>query len=269
MNTIDDLLRIVRENEEVRAALRRELLTDEVLELPTQFAAMLETQNRMLDELAETRKTQNSMLEDIADLRETQRSILETQNSMLEEQKEARGDIKALHEMYRRQHDAYGRFRGIHAEKTAKKGVSHVAEDLAGLRGMRRLRMRNLDTAELSDILFNRNPEALDNLDIRDRGWLTFVNADMIVEVTQRNDAESAFYIALESSYTGDQDDLLRATDHAKILRCATGQDAYAVVASVRMAPNIIGRFFNDIAWFFDSGDEEAAFWYQLRVDEA
>ena len=254
MSTIDDLLRIVRENEEFRATLRRELLTDELLELPTQFAelrqtqnSMLETQNRILDELAETRKAQNSMLE---------------------EQKEARRDIKALHEMYRRQHDAYGRFRGIHAEKTAKRGISHVAEDLAGLRGMRRLRMRNLDTAELSDILFNRNPEALDALDIRDRGWLTFVNADMIVEVTQRNDAESAFYIALESSYTGDQDDLLRATDHAKILRCATGQDAYAVVASVRMAPNIIGRFFNDIAWFFDSGDEEAAFWYQLSVDE-
>ena len=283
MTTIEDLLRIVREDAEVRAALRRELLTDEVLELPSQFAAMLETQDRILAELADNRKTQSAVLEDIADLRRIQNSMLETQdrilaelaetretqNAMLEEQKEARGDIKALHEMYRRQHDAYGRFRGIHAEHTAKKGISHVAEDLAGLRGMRRLRLRNLGTAELSDILFNRNPEALDNLDIRERGWLTFVNADMVVEVTQRNDAEASFYIALESSYTGDQDDLLRATDHAKILRCATGQDAYAVVASVRMAPNIIGRFFNDIAWFFDSGDDEAAFWYQLSVDEA
>ena len=43
INTIDDLLRIVRENEEYRVALRRELLTDDLLSLPAQFAEMLET----------------------------------------------------------------------------------------------------------------------------------------------------------------------------------------------------------------------------------
>ena len=50
VNTIEDLLRIVRENEEYHAAMRRELLTDELLALPSQFTKMLDTQNRMMAE---------------------------------------------------------------------------------------------------------------------------------------------------------------------------------------------------------------------------
>ena len=69
-------------------------MTDEVLALPGQFAEMQKTQNEML-------KTQNEMLK--------------TQNKLLEGQSEIREDIRALHRMYRRQHDDLGRFRGNYA----------------------------------------------------------------------------------------------------------------------------------------------------------
>ena len=38
INTIHDLIRLLRENEEWRNAVRRELLTEELLELPQRFA---------------------------------------------------------------------------------------------------------------------------------------------------------------------------------------------------------------------------------------
>ena len=40
INTIEDVLRVVRDDQEVRAALRRELLTEEVLALPQQVSAL-------------------------------------------------------------------------------------------------------------------------------------------------------------------------------------------------------------------------------------
>lgn len=60
-------------------------MTEEVMALPAQFTAMLA-------EIAEFRQTQNSMLQ--------------TQNAMLESQDKMQTDIRALHDMYRRQHDA-------------------------------------------------------------------------------------------------------------------------------------------------------------------
>ncbi len=51
INNIEDLLRIVRENEEFRAAMRRELLTDEILELPKNLALYVEATNLRLGKI--------------------------------------------------------------------------------------------------------------------------------------------------------------------------------------------------------------------------
>ena len=39
LNTIEDFLRVVREDAEIRAAVRRELLTGELLELPQHISS--------------------------------------------------------------------------------------------------------------------------------------------------------------------------------------------------------------------------------------
>ena len=70
INTIEDFLRIVREDEELRLAVRRELLTEDLLALPSEFAEM--------------RKTQDSMQESLKATMETQSALLETQNTLLE-----------------------------------------------------------------------------------------------------------------------------------------------------------------------------------------
>ena len=48
INTIDDLLRLLREDEDVRAAVRRELLTEELLKLPERFAKYAEITDQRL-----------------------------------------------------------------------------------------------------------------------------------------------------------------------------------------------------------------------------
>ena len=48
IHTSDDLIRVVRENPEFRAAMRRELLTEELLDLPRRFAEYTETSEKAL-----------------------------------------------------------------------------------------------------------------------------------------------------------------------------------------------------------------------------
>ncbi len=284
IETTEDLLRIARENAEFRAALRRELLTEDLLALPSQFAKMLETQNRMLAELtetretqakmletqnrmlaelAETRETQANMLEEQAGFRESQANMLEIQNRMLAEQKEMRVDLHSLHRMYRQQHEDMGRFRGNYAFSAMRRNQYDIARPFSRLMGFRRMSLRPLTSAELSDILRERY-ESVDALGLRDRSWETFQNPDLIAEVTGLINSKTGFYIAVEASYTGDREDALRASDHAKILRHATGKESYAVVAAVRLGPGLKSSIFNDVSRFVEARDEDAVLWHQL-----
>lgn len=51
INTSDDLIRIVRENSEFRAAMRRELLTEELLDLPRRFAEFAKASESRMDRM--------------------------------------------------------------------------------------------------------------------------------------------------------------------------------------------------------------------------
>ena len=287
LNDIDDLLRIVREDERVRAALRREVLTEDLLSLPAQFAEMLEEfkslrqdtnflleefkslrqdTNFLLEEFKSLRQDTNFLLEEVKSLRQDTNSLLKTQTSILEEQRAVRHDIGALHGMYRRQHDDLARFRGNYAIDAAKRNRWEIAQLFARLRGMRRVQTRKLTEVELGDVL-EKGYDAVDALKIPDRSWETFVVSDMIAAVTQVRPSGPPFYIAVEASYTGNTEDLLRATDHAKILRNATGLDAYAIVASVRMAPSMEGRVYDDVEQFIMADDEDVALWYRLAEE--
>ena len=274
INTIEDFLRVVRENEELRSAVRRELMTEEVLALPGQFAVMLKTQDSMLERLDSVQRTQNSMLETQNSMLERLDSIQRTQNSMLEtlatvvkEQGGMSRDIAALHGMYRRQHDDLGRFRGNYAIDAARRNRSAISSMFARLRGMRLTKLRVLDSAVLSDML-DEAYEAVDALGLDVDTWNNFDSSDLIVEVTERLGSSQRFYVAVEASFTGAAKDVTRAIDHANILRCATGQDAYAVVASVRLNPNVENLVLVDAAKFLEANDESVALWYPIVEEE-
>ena len=267
INTTEDLLRIARGNEEFRAALRRELLTEELLETPAQVAHLLRTQTAILEDVRGLRQDFNVMQQELVSLRQETNTLRQTQNTILDTLSGIGARLDRQHEMYRRQHDDLGRFRGNYAIDAARNKDVQVVELFARQRGMRRVQIRRLSRADLDDIL-NDNYEDVEALRLRERVWLTFPKADIIAEVTQRRHSGPGFYIAVEASYTANTEDVLRATDHAKILRGVTGLDAYAVVAGVRMAPNIEGALFDEIAQFTEAGNEDGALWVRLELDE-
>ena len=56
INTIEDIIRILREDGEARSAIRRELLTEELLAMPGQLVEMLKTQTAILEEQRSLRR---------------------------------------------------------------------------------------------------------------------------------------------------------------------------------------------------------------------
>ena len=291
LNTIEDFLRVIREDAEIRAAVRRELLTDELLALPERVSALAKsfevyrenTDRRfemVIERLDEHKEDTDRRFEMVIERMDEQKEDTDRRFEMvierMDEQKEdtdRRFDVvinrlDRQHEMYRRQHKDMGRFRGNYAISAARNSDGEIAGLFARLRGMGRiLQVRRLDRDEL-DAMLSDNLDTVEALGLRNRVGLTFPRADIIAEITDRRNPSPGFYIAVEASYTGDAEDFLRATEHAKILRSATGQDAYAVVAGVRMGPSLEGQVLDDIEEFVAGNDEDTAFWYQIEEDE-
>ena len=167
------------------------------------------------------------------------------------------------HEMYRRQHDDMGRFRGNYAMYAARKNRYEIARLFARPRLIRRIECNLLDSDVLNKML-NDNYESLDTLGLSEETLDSLPMADLVIEVTDRRGSRPSFYIAVEASFTADSKDVTRAAERASILRCATGLDAYAVVASVRLAPNIEDLVFDDAERFMEADSGNSAFWYPL-----
>lgn len=241
ISTIDELLRLVRENEEVRVALRRELLTEELLALPGQFAVMLETQNSMLKDLADLRQTQDAMLE-------TQNSLLETQNLMLRR-------LDNIETGYGRISQDFGNFPGNYAEHAATKSATGIALRLDEAKGLKidETMVEVLSRDRLRFLARGYGTERLAGIPLGVRE--SFYKADLIMEVSKANG--ETFYIAVEASYTCDDRDTSRALSHANLLTKFTGKEAWAVIAGVRIDRRI--------QLLIDGGE---VFWYPLEEEE-
>ena len=334
LNTIEDFLRAMRDDEEIRAAVRRELLTDELLALPERVSALMKSfeahreatdkrfdivvnrldgqdetlrqqkedtdrrfdivvnrldeqkedtdrrfdivVNRLDEQKEDTDRRFDIVVNRLDEQKEDMDRRFDIVVNRLDEQKEdmdRRFDIVVnrldrQHEMYRRQHDDLGRFRGNYAISAARNRDGEIAGLFARLHGMgRMLQVRRLGKEE-RDAMLNDNLDAVESLSLSGGVWLTFPSADIIAEVRDRRNSGQGFYIAVEASYTGSIEDFLCATDNAKILRCVTGQDAYAVVAGVRMGPSAGDGIVDDIERIVAGNDENTAFWYQLEESE-
>jgi len=96
----------------------------------------------------------------------------------------------------------------------------------------------------------------------------TFPTGDIIAEASNRRSRDTVFYIAVEASYTVNADDVIRASDHAKILQAVTGHDAFAIVSGVEVNPDIGDeyrrRITYDLAEYMESAQDGVVFWFQL-----
>ena len=255
ISNIEDFLRIVREDEALRSAVRRELLTEELLELPARVAAMSQTQNEML-------KTQDSILKEIADLRQTQNEMLKTQDSILKEIADLRQTQNTILERLgnvegdtKRNTVQIGEMKGLFMERSARDDAPVIASDM-GLRWL-----KTLERGEVVVIAYEAQRSGL-AAGISQHNMRTFRRADLVFEAAN-SDGET-HYVSVEISYTADNRDTERATRHAEYITRFTGVPAYAAIASVHIDNRIEDSLTEGAPQPLGVDSETKVFWSRL-----
>jgi hypothetical protein len=261
INTLEDLLRAARGNQEFREAFRREILTEELLELPERFAEYTKVTDTHLGNIDKT----------LATLTENTAAMNRRLNSLEGKVEKNSVDINGLGDMFRAEVKAQSSFRGTYAVDASRKDNREVAWLFAYKHGLRLIKTRQVPDDVLENWLAN-NVALIESLNLRDRAWRTFPGADLVVEVRDLQaslDSTPAYYITLEASYTVEKKDIVRATDNAKIVREITGLVTYPVVAGVELDDQVSAetqrRLYDDIEQFIEANDADAALWYQLE----
>ena len=184
INTTEDLLRIVRENEEFRDAMRRELLSDEVLELPKRLSLYAEATNLRLDRI------------------DSNLSVL-------------KADVAELKEMSQSHTNDIGFLKGFALEsKLYNRGTSYLATSL-NVYDITRIRAaeRDEDSAEFN----SRLRDALENGAITMEEYDRVLSTDMIVS-GRRTSVVGTAYVAIEASYSVHRSDIRKVIQSKVIL---------------------------------------------------
>ena len=267
LNTTEDLLRAARENREFREAFRREILTEELLAVPNDLTELKAITGSLVEGIA-------VLVQGMADYRSATDTKLEridnSLGALVEKVDKNSEDINGLGDMFRVEVKAQSSFRGTYAVEAAREDEREVASLFAYKHGLRVIKTRQVPDDVLGNWLAD-NFAMVESLNLRDRAWRTFPGADLVVEVRDlqaRLDTTPAYYVALEASYTVEREDVLKSTDHARIIREITGVDTYAVVAGVNlddeMDAETLSRVHVEVELFVESDDPENVLWHRL-----
>jgi len=361
LNTTDDLLRAARANQEFREAFRREILTDDLVNLPQRMGEYMRENNAKIDSLTENVNTLtvnvdtltkrvdaltvnvdsrmetlqqaieanakgiSDLVSSITDMNRNLNERIDDTNVKIDdvnrnlneriddtnvkiddvnrnfnERIDGMGEkidgvnrnlneridgtnvkidgmgekidgldknISEIRASHRSEHDALHRFRGNYAIETTRNNDGEIAEVFASARGINGFRLRTL-TREERDDLYDDNLDSIELLDTEGNTSRSFPAGDIIAEASYRRSRDTVFYIAVEASYTLSADDVIRASDHAKILREVTGREAFAIVSGVEVNPEVGNayrqRIVEDIAEYMESKREDLVFWFRL-----
>ena len=285
IDTTDDMLRLVREDSNFRATMRRELLTAELLEVPQRLTALEQSTaalieytnatNRRLDnieaDITVIKDDINVMKGDITVMKDDINVMKDDVSVTKNDVSVIKDDINGLGEAFRQEVRAQSSYRGAHAQTAANRDRVRISNLFAKFHAIRRTDAMPVRRNRLKTWLQGENAEVVEALNLRDRAWETFLEPDIVAAVHDLmadDDAEPAFYIVVEASYTGEAEDIDKAIDHAKIVHAVTGLDAYPIVAAVRlddkMEPEMRSRLYDDVQKFVAANDADAAFWFRL-----
>ena len=198
INTSEDLLELLRENQEFREAVRQLILTDELLALPVEFQAF-KTEFRSYAEVTDKR---------LQTLEEGQRELREGQQELREGQRE-------LREGQHRHTNDIGELKGIGLEtKLFNRGVSLIAT-LLKVRNCQRVRVAESDvnSADFNDTIY----EALENDVLSEAEYDRVLDTDMIISAG-RPGSSNPVYAAIEASYSVSRNDIAKVSLTAGIL---------------------------------------------------
>ena len=200
INTADDFIRLLRENPEFLAAARRELLTEELLELPQRFSQYAQSTDRRLESLE---KGQQRLEQKVNGLERGQRRLENNVNTL-------RGDALET-KMPTRLCDMMSETLDIRRTQ-----VFWMARHL-------------MPPMSRSEYFIRTLEDATDNGIITDDEELRLFTTDMVIRSLRQSDG-SLLWIAAEASGVIAQNDIERARRSALTLQKIHGEDAIPVV---------------------------------------
>lgn len=203
IHTTDDFLRAMDENPQWKEAVRRAILTEELMNLPARFDDFVAEQQRFNAE---------------------QRQINAEQRQFNTEQRQTNAalttSIARLESRVVRLGDDMGTIKAFFARsETARYAGCIVAE-----MGFQLVRILSQDDLLALD-------RAGDTADLSAGELRSYRRADLAVEATAADGA--IHYVVVEVSFTADERDTGRALRNARLLTRFTGQPAHAAIASV------------------------------------
>ena len=203
INTADDLLSLLRENQEFREAVRKAILTEELLALPAVFSAFA---SEIRGEIKEVR----------GEIKRVDWDIRGELTEMRGDITEMRGDIKRIENKQDGHTNDIGELKGIGLEtKLYNRGPSYVAT-LLSVHDVQRIRVAEKDDNSRE---FNEDiREALRSGTITFDEYDRVLRTDMIVGAL-RVGALNPVYTAIEASYSVTRDDIRKVNETAGILR--------------------------------------------------
>ena len=202
INTPEEFLQALRDNPSWREAVRAELVSEDLQQLPARFQAFVERVDRFIEKQEQFNERITQFLEKQEEFNNQQRIF---NDRMLARFDRFEGDISIV--------------KAGHAHIFVRRAAEVIAMDM-GLEYV-----KTLTQADLLRIYLNANG----NLTQGERR--SFRNADLVIETKRGNET---LYIAAEISYTADYRDSDRAIRNARLLKEYTGDDAIPMVASVR-----------------------------------
>ncbi len=198
ISTTADLIRLLREDPEFAAEVRRFILTEELLQLPAQFVNFVSwTQNKF-----------QGIEADITELKDGQKRLEENQGRLEEGQKRLRNDVA-----------------DIKGFMTARASYYHI-RGIASQLGLFRPRRQTRD--DLIDMCEDWQAAQISWDDIK-----SFWDADFVLKGP--NAAGQPEYVAVEASYTIDNHDISRAVRNAGYITRFTNSPCRAVVVGVQL----------------------------------
>ena len=241
INTADDLLRVVRENKEFREAMRRELLTEELLELPARFAEYAKANDARLDRIegdigvlksdGDTLKSDVAVLKTDVGVLKSDVAVLKTDVGVL------KTDVKTLKSDVGKLQIDVDALRGDALEAKAPTHLCQMLSDTLDIRRVQVIWMpRGIVTPiGRADGFATRIEEAADEGVITEEEEGRLNRTDMVVRSLRKSDGEP-LWIAAEASGVINYDDIDRARRSATALTKLYAQDALPAVYGHRIA---------------------------------
>ena len=198
INTADDLLTLLRENQEFREAARQAILTEELLALPAMFNAFVSEMRDFVSEMRSYTKVTDERLE-----------RLEERQQKLEE-----GQLRLERGQHGHTNDI-GMLKGIALEtKLYNRGVALIAT-LLRVRNGQRVRVAEMDdnSAEFNNAVL----QVLESDVLTEAEYDRILDTDMIVSGI-RQGSSNLIYTAIETSYTASRADIYKVKETAAIL---------------------------------------------------